>query len=128
MVDVTKCPVPDEFLCPISYGIMTNPVILSDGHTYDKSSLKYIKHSKSPISKLQVNIKNPVPNLLIKNLIDNFVRENQIVIGKKTNNIKKKKKRLTSNQSKENQIEKQIAKQLAENFKRISNSRPAWKF
>lgn len=39
--------------CPTTLDIMSNPVILSDGHTYDKESAIYIlNHNKiSPITK-----------------------------------------------------------------------------
>lgn len=78
--DVT---IPEEYLCPISWDIMTNPVILSDGHTYDKSSIRYNKNSLSPITKLPVNIKNSILNRLIKGFIDKFILKNKIKLPSK---------------------------------------------
>ena len=121
MVDVTKVKIPqipDEFLCPISYGIMTNPVILSDGHTYDKSSLKFIKFGISPINKRPVNTKDPVPNRLIKNLIDNFIKANNITINRKIRKCKKK-KLVKRNLTQTNLLPK---------FNKNIGRKPSWKF
>ncbi len=74
--------IPEEYLCPISWNLMTDPVILSDGHTYDKSSIKYIKNSLSPITKLPIKTKNQIPNRLIKEFIDKFIVENKIKLPK----------------------------------------------
>lgn len=74
--------IPEEYLCPISWDLMTDPVILSDGYTYDKSSIKYIKNSLSPITRLPINKKKPIPNRLIKTFIDKFIVENKIKLPK----------------------------------------------
>ncbi len=94
--------IPEEFLCPISWEIMTDPVILSDEHTYDRTSVKYFKNGFSPITKLPIKVKTKLENRLIKNLIDKFIWENKIKVVKpkklksnkieQTNKIKNKNK------------------------------------
>ena len=44
-----------------------------NGHTYDKSSIRYIKNNISPLTKLPINTKTPIPNRLIKGFIDKFI-------------------------------------------------------
>jgi hypothetical protein len=40
----------DEFICPITYELMREPVVASDGHTYEKAAIeKWLKtHQISP--------------------------------------------------------------------------------
>ncbi len=113
--------IPEEYLCPISWGIMLNPVILSDGHTYDKSSIRYIKNSLSPITKLPVNIKNPIPNRLIKGFIDKFIVENKIKLSiKKKPNVPKTKPK--TNQKQKTKIVKKPSVLIA------TKTKPKWRF
>ena len=64
--------VPNEFLCPISYELMENPVILDDGHTYERDAIItwLKKNKKSPITGLDV-AGDLTPNYAIKSLICN---------------------------------------------------------
>ena len=32
---------PDAFLCPITYDLMKDPVVASDGHTYERDALTH---------------------------------------------------------------------------------------
>jgi hypothetical protein len=117
--------IPEEYLCPISWGIMTNPVILSDGHTYDKSSIRYIKNSLSPITKLPVNIKKPIPNRLIKGFIDKFIVENKIKLsGKKKPNVPKTKSNSKTKQKQKTKIVKSLSTQSTLKVK----VKPKWRF
>ena len=63
--------IPNEFLCPITLEIMQNPVIASDGNTYERSAiLQHInmhpEYPRSPLTRdiLQTNILIPNNNLL----------------------------------------------------------------
>jgi len=58
--------------CPISYEIMSDPVITSDGFTYERSSIErwFIDHNTSPMTnKILVN-KLLIPNIILRNLIE----------------------------------------------------------
>ncbi len=115
--------IPEEYLCPISWGIMLNPVILSDGHTYDKSSIRYIKNSLSPITKFPVNIKNPIPNRLIKGFIDKFIVKNKIKLSnKKKPNVPKTKTKSKTNQKQKTKTVKSLSMQSTLKVK------PKWRF
>ena len=67
---------PDDFKCPISLEIMSDPVILTSGHTFDRASIqRWIDagHRTCPITKLPLP-ENPslIPNHALRSLISNF--------------------------------------------------------
>lgn len=69
-------PYPDDFKCPISLEIMSDPVILSSGHTFDRSSIQRwldAGHRTCPITQLPLS-ENPslIPNHALRSLISNF--------------------------------------------------------
>ncbi|MDB4346970.1 hypothetical protein OAA30_00305, partial [bacterium] len=76
--------IPIEFKCPISLFIMKNPVIASDGNTYELSSLESLfKNNESAISPLTREILNKnilIPNKNIKKLIDDLLSEDPLVL------------------------------------------------
>lgn len=66
--------IPDEFICPISMEIMTDPVLLTDGQVYEKQYIeKWLKtHNTSPLTKALVK-KDMIPCFALRNLIQKFV-------------------------------------------------------
>ncbi|KAM0021661.1 putative transcription factor C2H2 family [Helianthus debilis subsp. tardiflorus] len=71
---------PDDFKCPISLEIMSDPVILSSGHTFDRSSIqRWLDkgHRTCPITKLPLS-DNPslIPNHALRSLISNYTASN----------------------------------------------------
>ena len=69
--------IPNEFICPISLEIMKDPVIMSDGQTYDRESItKALEKSPfSPITKKRLNIKEAIPNYNLKSMIEKFLND-----------------------------------------------------
>ena len=65
---------PNEYLCPITMTLMKEPVILSDGFTYEKSAIeKWLKeHDKSPMTNEVLESKVVTTNRQLKKLIDDF--------------------------------------------------------
>lgn len=63
--------IPEQFKCPISMEIMTDPVICSDGITYERESiLKWTeRHTTSPMTRQQINKDMLFPNIALKQLI-----------------------------------------------------------
>ena len=56
-------------------GLSLSPVIASDGHTYDKKSLKELFESMiftSPITRERLNPQIMIPNLTLKKILDDF--------------------------------------------------------
>lgn len=75
-------PYPDideDYLCPISYLPMLNPVMVSDGTTYDRSSIeKWFSRSKkltSPKTNLPLRYPQLYPAILLKNKIQSYIEE-----------------------------------------------------
>ena len=71
--------IPDEFKCPISRNIMKNPVILSDGHSYDRIYIEeYIKDKPiSPITNKPLIFPYLIPNWNLRKLITSYVLYNE---------------------------------------------------
>ncbi|KAI3466611.1 hypothetical protein Pfo_023274 [Paulownia fortunei] len=67
---------PDDFKCPISLEIMSDPVILSSGHTFDRASIQRwldAGHRTCPISKLPLpEPPSLIPNHALRSLISNY--------------------------------------------------------
>mmetsp|Transcript_24852 Transcript_24852/g.42070 ORF Transcript_24852/g.42070 Transcript_24852/m.42070 type:complete len:568 (-) Transcript_24852:159-1862(-) len=67
---------PDNFLCPISQEIMTNPVIGSDGHTYERASIEeWLGNSNtSPMTRAPMLGSSLVPNISLRVSIEEWQR------------------------------------------------------
>lgn len=68
---------PDDFKCPISLEVMTDPVILSSGHTFDRASIQRWLDSGNrtcPVTKMLLP-RQPslIPNHALRSLISTFV-------------------------------------------------------
>ena len=64
--------IPHECMCPITLDCMIDPVICSDGHTYERSAITHVLYSKkpySPITREKLNKNIIIPNINIKKLI-----------------------------------------------------------
>jgi Mg-chelatase subunit ChlD len=68
----------DNFYCPITYGIMIDPVIGIDGHTYEKSAIEswLNKSNKSPLTKQHMTVHDLVPNIALRNTIESYLISN----------------------------------------------------
>ncbi len=66
-----------EFLCPITYQLMVDPVIAMDGNTYERSAIeKWFKtNNTSPIHGSEIIEKKIIPNLNLKKLINDLILE-----------------------------------------------------
>ncbi|KAL8192528.1 hypothetical protein R6Q57_027713 [Mikania cordata] len=71
---------PDDFKCPISLEIMSEPVIVSSGHTFDRRSIQRwldAGHRTCPITKLPLSDSpSLIPNHALRSLISNFTAHN----------------------------------------------------
>ena len=68
----------DEFLCPITYDLLREPMVASDGHTYEKMAIeKWLKSDspKSPLSGEVLVDKELVENRTLKKLIQDLINE-----------------------------------------------------
>ncbi|KAF5728626.1 U-box domain-containing protein 8 [Tripterygium wilfordii] len=71
------CQFPDDFKCPISLEIMTDPVILTSGHTFDRPSIQRwlnAGHRTCPITNLPLPEQpSLIPNHALRSLISNYI-------------------------------------------------------
>ncbi|KAL9316229.1 hypothetical protein ACSQ67_017230 [Phaseolus vulgaris] len=88
--------VPDEFRCPISLDLMRDPVIVSSGHTYDRTSIaQWINsgHHTCPKSGQRLIHTALIPNYALKSLVQQWCYDNNVPVNEPTtegNNKKKK--------------------------------------
>ena len=70
----------DDLTCPISQTIMIDPVIASDGHTYDRANIRRVIDGPNSVSPLTRENLNDVllPNIPLRNIIENIIREGLI--------------------------------------------------
>lgn len=81
--------VPSEYKCPISQEIMVDPVVASDGNTYERHPFeRWISGGKvvSPLTNLPLASITAYPNLNLKKLIEQFVMQNKPRKSKKRKN------------------------------------------
>lgn len=66
--------VPEEFICPISYEVMMDPVLASDGQTYDRSSiLEWLKvRQASPLTNEPITAASLVTNYALRSAIERW--------------------------------------------------------
>lgn len=82
------CKIRDEFVCPITRELITDPVIAADGHTYDRAAIEQWIHTRRPDSKGGKNQLRPspktgqplehtilIPNHNLKRLLKDMIRE-----------------------------------------------------
>jgi hypothetical protein len=67
--------IPRQYLCPITTDIMTDPVLCSDGHVYEKTAIQQwlSAHNTSPITKAVVCRNTIIPCFALKSLIQDFI-------------------------------------------------------
>jgi len=68
--------IPEEYICPITQVTMVDPVIGSDGNTYDKSAItEWLRsHSTSPMTRQPMNIESLRPNFALRSMIERYNR------------------------------------------------------
>eukprot|EP01117_Protostelium_nocturnum_P014125 TRINITY_DN5337_c0_g1_i2.p1 TRINITY_DN5337_c0_g1~~TRINITY_DN5337_c0_g1_i2.p1 ORF type:complete len:297 (-),score=89.46 TRINITY_DN5337_c0_g1_i2:54-944(-) len=72
--------IPNALLCPITCEIMSNPVIASDGYTYEKAAIEEWfgrRKRTSPMTGAELSNLNLVPNYTVKMLTQDFLDRNK---------------------------------------------------
>ena len=66
--------VPDDYVCPITAEIMTDPVSTSDGFTYEREAITEWLRTKdtSPFTGAKLESKVLIPNLMARSLLRAF--------------------------------------------------------
>ena len=71
---------PEELLCPILQSLMTDPVITSDGFTYERSAIQHWlkNHNTSPKTGKGLKNKNCIPNHIVRAQIQDYRKKNNL--------------------------------------------------
>jgi hypothetical protein len=69
--------VPEEYLCPINLTLMNDPVIGSDGRSYERAAITQWLSSnpRSPLTREQMTVASLKPNYALKTAIERFNAE-----------------------------------------------------
>jgi hypothetical protein len=69
--------IPNEYLCPITMELMTDPVILEDGHVYEKIAIKkwFETRATSPLTKRIVNRHILISCHIMRSTIQDFIKK-----------------------------------------------------
>ena len=71
--------VPDDYVCPITAEIMTDPVSTADGFTYERTAILEWLQTKdtSPSTGAKLEHKTVTPNLSLRSMIRSFVERSR---------------------------------------------------
>ncbi|CAL0303288.1 unnamed protein product [Lupinus luteus] len=86
----TSLVIPHEFLCPITLEIMTDPVIVASGQTYERESIeRWFKsnHNTCPKTRQPLAHLSLAPNYALKNLIAVWCENNNFKLPKKVTSL-----------------------------------------
>ncbi|KAE8704007.1 ARM repeat superfamily protein isoform 2 [Hibiscus syriacus] len=79
--------IPPLFLCPLSLELMTDPVIVASGQTYDRTSIqKWLNNGLSicPMTRQTLEHTNLIPNHTVKAMVANWCDKNNLQLSNNT--------------------------------------------
>jgi uncharacterized protein YegL len=70
---------PSEFMCPISMDLMTDPVIGTDGHTYERTAITewITSHNVSPLTRRPMSLADIQPNFALRGALERWKLSNE---------------------------------------------------
>ena len=73
--------IPRGFMCPVTLELMKDPVLASDGHSYERKAIELwlSKNDSSPVTNLPLPNKGLVPNHALRAAIEEYVSKNKEV-------------------------------------------------
>ena len=110
--------IPREFICPVTFEIMEDPVICCDGYTYEKSVILNLPNSISPLTRQPIDKNNLIPNRNLKDAIERYNASPDNTQLKKLSNMSKLEKFELEQKIKKQEMENKIKKELLEKQKR----------
>ncbi|XP_073156183.1 U-box domain-containing protein 3-like [Henckelia pumila] len=82
--------IPSYFRCPLSLELMSDPVIVSSGQTYNRVAIqKWLDHGlvTCPKTRHKLSHNNLIPNYTVKALIENWCSENKVELSRNPSDI-----------------------------------------
>ena len=79
----------ENFICPITYEVMSDPVITAEGHSYERSAIEawLENHDTSPITNAVLEHKDLTPNLQLKIIIEDWKRAQSVPTDEALRNL-----------------------------------------
>ena len=104
-MSINRNNIPREYLCPITLDIMKEPMVMPDGHTYEKEAIKRALELRpySPLTVQPMKFSDGYINYSLKSLIETYIKEHNI--NSTSINIDEKLRDLFSKQNKINEVE-----------------------
>lgn len=99
MSSFNQVEIPDQYKCPITLEIMSDPIVCTDGFTYERASIMALCNSFSPMTRQPIDKKILIPNNALKQLIQQFAHTNSIKLKKHVNSSNPTNKNISQNQS-----------------------------
>jgi len=67
----------EDFICPITKEVMLEPVITSDGYSYESWAIEewFRENTTSPMTNKYLKNRTLIPNYILKTLINNYENE-----------------------------------------------------
>lgn len=87
---INSIQIPSYFRCPLSLELMSDPVIVSSGQTYDRVAIqKWLDHGlvTCPKTRHKLSHNNLIPNYTVKALIENWCRENKVELSRNPSDV-----------------------------------------
>jgi len=106
--------IPHEFICPITCDIMDDPVMCSDGYTYEKYMILNLPNSISPLTREVIDLTKLIPNRNLKDAIDRYKllqNNNLVLINQYDSEYQENKKSLTMTKLEKFEYEQKIKNQ-----------------
>ena len=82
MLKTALTEVPPQYLCPITYEVMKEPVVCADGHTYERSAIEeWLRAGKltSPVTGKRLPSVTTVTNFALRSSIEEFVAQRDAI-------------------------------------------------
>lgn len=76
--------IPDEYLCPVGYAVMTDPVIINCGHIFQSSVIARIKKESKPCPLCRAEITKDEKEEVLRKMIEEDVSKRPHLYENKT--------------------------------------------
>ena len=79
---LNKKNIDNNFICPITLEVMKDPVICSDGHTYERSAIeKWLSTNNcSPMTRQIITNNSLIPNIALRNIIQEYKKNHKMCL------------------------------------------------
>ena len=79
---LNKKNIDNNFICSITLEVMKDPVICSDGHTYERSAIeKWLStENHSPMTRQIITNKSLIPNIALRNIIQEYEKNHKMCL------------------------------------------------